>query len=84
MLRPWTSVFEHGHLQISHVFSDGDEAPAASTGQGRAGATRCADLASLTHGHKEHRPELLAGNGTDVDIDVIRGWWSLRSLRKSR
>jgi hypothetical protein len=24
MLRPWTSVFAHGHLQISHVFSDGD------------------------------------------------------------
>jgi hypothetical protein len=36
------------------------------------------------HGHEEHRPDLLAGNGTDVDIDVIRGWWSLRSLRKSR
>jgi hypothetical protein len=33
---------------------------------------------------REHRPDLLAGNGTDADIDVIRGWWSLRSLRKSR
>jgi hypothetical protein len=25
MLRPWTAVFAHGHLQISHVFSDGDQ-----------------------------------------------------------
>jgi hypothetical protein len=84
MLRPWTAVFAHGHLQISHVFPTATRAPAASTGQRRAGATRCADLASLRHGHEEHRPDLPAGNSTDVDIDVIRGWWSLRSLRKSR
>jgi hypothetical protein len=24
------------------------------------------------------------GYGTDVDLDVIRGWWSLRSLRAAR
>ncbi|WP_226900460.1 phosphotransferase [Nonomuraea phyllanthi] len=24
-LRPWTPVFTHGDLQISHVFEDGDE-----------------------------------------------------------
>src|SRR5580692_10871960 len=52
--------------------------------RGEPGRRAVADLASLTHGHEEHRPDLPAGNRTDVDIDVIRGWWSLRSLRKSR
>jgi hypothetical protein len=39
MLRPWTSVFAHGHLQVSHEFSDGDEGtgridwPEASRGE---------------------------------------------------
>jgi len=26
----------------------------------------------------------VAGYGTDVDLDVIRGWWSLRSLQAVR
>lgn len=40
MLRPWTPVFGHRHLQISHVFSDGDEGtgridwPRGEPGQG--------------------------------------------------
>jgi hypothetical protein len=38
------------------------------------------DLAVLTLGHEEHRDDVLAGYGTDVDLDVIRGWWSWRSL----
>jgi hypothetical protein len=27
---------------------------------------------------------IVAGYGTDVDLDVIRAWWSLRSLRAVR
>ncbi|MEA2606128.1 MAG: hypothetical protein QOI00_885 [Chloroflexota bacterium] len=79
-LRPWTPVFTHGDLQISHVFVDGDEITGmldwSEAGQGDA----LYDLATLTLGHEEHLGDVVAGYGTDVDLDVIRGWWSLRSL----
>ena len=42
------------------------------------------DLATLTLGHQEHLGDVVAGYGTDVDLDVIRAWWSLRSLRAAR
>ena len=42
------------------------------------------DLASLTLGHPEHLSDVIAGYGTDVDLDVIHGWWSLRSLTAIR
>ena len=42
------------------------------------------DLAILTLGHEERLGDVVAGYGTDVDLDVIRGWWSLRSLRAAR
>jgi hypothetical protein len=38
--RPWTPVFTHGDLQITHVFVDGTRSPACSTGPRR--ARRCA------------------------------------------
>ena len=38
----------------------------------------------LTLGHEEHLGDVVAGYGTDVDLDVIRAWWSLRSLRAVR
>ena len=38
------------------------------------------DLASLTLGHEEHLGDVVAGYGRDVDLDVIRAGWSLRSL----
>jgi aminoglycoside phosphotransferase (APT) family kinase protein len=79
-LRPWTPVFTHGDLQISHVFVDGDALTGvidwSEAGQGDA----LYDLATLTLGHEENLADLIAGYGTDVDLDVIRGWWSLRSL----
>jgi aminoglycoside phosphotransferase (APT) family kinase protein len=79
-LRPWTPMFTHGDLQITHVFVDGDEITGiidwSEAGQGDA----LFDLASLTLGHEEHLGDVVAGYGTDVDLDVIRGWWSLRSL----
>lgn len=83
-LRPWTPVFMHGDLQIAHVFVDGDEVTGvldwSEAGQGDA----MYDLASLTLGHPEHLSDVIAGYGTDVDQDVIRGWWSLRSLMAIR
>ena len=79
-LRPWTPVFTHGDLQIGHVFVDGDEVTGiidwSEAGQGDA----LFDLAILTLGHEERLGDVVAGYGTDVDRDVIRAWWSLRSL----
>jgi aminoglycoside phosphotransferase len=83
-LRAWTPVFTHGDLQVAHVFVDGDEITGvldwSEAGQGDA----MYDLASLTLGHEEHLGDVVAGYGTDVDLDVIHGWWSLRSLRAIR
>jgi hypothetical protein len=31
------------------------------------------DLAVLTTGHPEHLGDVVAGYGTDVDLDVVRG-----------
>ncbi|MFC0031916.1 hypothetical protein ACFFMM_20575 [Micromonospora chaiyaphumensis] len=33
-----------------------------------------------TLGREEHLDDVLAGYGTDIDLDVIHSWWSLRSL----
>jgi aminoglycoside phosphotransferase (APT) family kinase protein len=42
------------------------------------------DLAILTLGHEERLDQVLAGYGKEVDLDVIRAWWSLRSLTAIR
>ncbi len=79
-LRRWTPVFSHGDLQVAHVFVDGDQITGvidwSEAGQGDA----LYDLASLTLGHPEHLGDVVTGYGIDVDLDVIRAWWSLRSL----
>jgi aminoglycoside phosphotransferase (APT) family kinase protein len=83
-LRPSTPVFMHGDLQIAHVFVDRDEITGvvdwSEAGQGDA----MYDLASLTLGHREHLSDVVAGYGADVDVEVIRAWWSLRSLTAIR
>jgi aminoglycoside phosphotransferase (APT) family kinase protein len=84
VFRPWTPAFIHGDLQLSHVFVDDDEVTGlldwSEAGQGDA----LYDLAILTLGNEEHLDDLLVGYGTDVDRDVIRGWWSMRSLLSIR
>jgi aminoglycoside phosphotransferase len=79
-LRPWTPVFMHGDLQISHVFIDADEVTGVIDWSEASQGDGLYDLATLTLGHEEHLGDVLAGYGTDVDLDVIRAWWSLRSL----
>jgi aminoglycoside phosphotransferase (APT) family kinase protein len=83
-LRPWTPVFIHGDLQITHVFVDGDAVTGiidwSEAGQGDA----LYDLATLTLAHDEHFEDVLAGYGADVDFDLIRAWWSCRSLIATR
>ncbi|MEU2443122.1 phosphotransferase [Streptomyces althioticus] len=79
-LRPWTPAFTHGDLQVAHVFVEGDEVTGiidwSEAGRGDA----LYDLATFTLGHEEHLHDVVAGYGTDVDLDVIHAWWSLRSL----
>ncbi|MET8157390.1 phosphotransferase [Sphaerisporangium sp. NPDC005289] len=79
-LRPWAPVFTHGDLQVSHVFADGDEITGVIDWSEASRGDALFDLAILTLGHHEHLGDVLAGYGTDVDLDVIRAWWSLRSL----
>ena len=83
-LRPWTPVFTHGDLQVAHVFVDADEVTGvidwSDAGQGDA----LFDLAILTLGHEEHLGDVVAGYGDDVDLGVIRAWWSWRSLVAGR
>jgi Ser/Thr protein kinase RdoA (MazF antagonist) len=80
VLRPWTEVFIHGDLQITHVFVEDDAVTGiidwseASPGDG------LYDLATLTLAHEEHLDDVIAGYGGDVDLDLIRAWWSFRSL----
>jgi aminoglycoside phosphotransferase (APT) family kinase protein len=83
-LRPRTPVFAHGDLHIAHVFVDGDEVTGVIDWSEAAQGDALYDLASLTLGHEEHLADVVAGYGTDVDLDVIRGLWSLRSLRAAR
>jgi aminoglycoside phosphotransferase (APT) family kinase protein len=83
-LRPWTPVFTHGDLQIDHVFVDGDEITGVIDWSEAAQGDALYDLATLTLGHEEHLDDVIAGYGADVDLDVIRAWWSLRSLRGVR
>lgn len=79
-LRPWTPVFTHGDLQIAHVFVAEDEVTGILDWSEAGPGDALFDLATLTLGHPEHLGDVIAGYGTEVDRDVIRAWWSLRSL----
>ncbi|WP_076260698.1 phosphotransferase family protein [Intrasporangium flavum] len=83
-LRERPPVFMHGDLHVAHVLVDGDEVTGvldwSEAGQG----DPMFDLASLTLGHREHLDDVVAGYGTGVDLDAVRGWWSLRSLTAIR
>jgi len=84
VLRPWSEVFMHGDLQITHVFVQDDDVTGfldwseASRGDG------LFDLATLTLAHEEHLDDVIAGYGADVDLALIRAWWSFRSLTAIR
>lgn len=79
-LRPWTPVFVHGDLQLAHVFVDGDEVTGIIDWTEASQGDALFDLAILTLGNEDRLDDVVAGYGADVDLDVIRGWWSLRSL----
>ncbi len=79
-LRPWTPVFIHGDLQLSHVFVEGDEVTGVIDWSEASQGDALYDLATLTLAHEEHLGDVIAGYGADVDRDLIRAWWSWRSL----
>jgi aminoglycoside phosphotransferase (APT) family kinase protein len=83
-LRPRPPVFVHGDLQASHVFVDGDEVTGVVDWSEAGRGDAFHDLAILTLGHREHLDDVIAGYGTDVDLDVVRSWWSLRCLMAVR
>jgi aminoglycoside phosphotransferase (APT) family kinase protein len=79
-LREWTPAFTHGDLQVDHVFIDHDEVTGVLDWSEASQGDALYDLAVLTIGHEEHLGNVIAGYGGAVDLDVIRGWWSWRSL----
>lgn len=79
-LRPWTPAFTHGDLQVAHVFVDGDEITGVIDWSEACQGDALYDLANLTLGHEEHLGDVIDGYGTEVDVEVIRAWWSWRSL----
>ena len=73
-------MFIHGDLQIAHVFVEGDEVTGIVDWSEAAQGDGLYDLASLTLAHEEHLDDVIAGYGAGVDVDLIRAWWSFRSL----
>jgi aminoglycoside phosphotransferase (APT) family kinase protein len=62
------------------VFLDGDRVTGVLDWSEAGPGDALYDLATLTLGHEEHLDDVLAGYGADVDREVIRAWWSFRSL----
>jgi aminoglycoside phosphotransferase (APT) family kinase protein len=83
-LRSWMPVFTHGDLQVTHVFVDGDVITGVIDWSEASQGDALWDLATLTLGHEEHLADVVAGYGTDIDVDIIHAWWSLRSLTAAR
>jgi aminoglycoside phosphotransferase (APT) family kinase protein len=83
-LRPWTPVFMHGDLQVAHVFVEDDEVTGVVDWSEAGRGDALYDLATLTLGHPGRLSDVIAGYGAPVDVDVIRAWWSLRSLTAIR
>jgi aminoglycoside phosphotransferase len=83
-LRAWQPVFMHGDLQVAHVFVDGDEVTGVLDWSEAGRGDAMYDLATLTLGHPDRLDDVVDGYGGEVDREVIRGWWSLRSLTAIR
>ena len=84
-LRPWTPVFIHGDLQVDHFFVAGDEITGVLDWSEASQGDALFDLATLTLGNQERLGDVVAGYGAEsVDLDVVRAWWSLRSLTAIR
>lgn len=78
--RRFPLVFIHGDLQAAHVFVQDDEVTGVIDWADSCQGDPLYDLAVLTLGHEERLDDVLAGYGSDVDREVIRGWWAFRRL----
>jgi len=83
-LRPWRAVFIHGDLQVDHIFVAGDEVTGIIDWSEASRGDALFDLAILTLGHKDHLGDVIAGYGSDIDVDLVRAWWSWRCLTNVR
>lgn len=83
-LRPWTPVFIHGDLQTLHVFVEDDDVVGIIDWSEASCGDAMFDLAIVTLGQEDRLDDLLAGYGEGADREVIRAWWSLRSLTAAR
>ena len=83
-LRPWQPVFVHGDLQVDHVFVDGDRVTGILDWSEASQGDAVFDLATLTLGHPDHLDDVIVGYGADVDVDLVRAWWSMRCLTNVR
>src|SRR4051812_26644036 len=79
-LRPFELVFTHGDLQAAHVLVDGDVVTGIIDWPDAVQGDALFDLAVLTVGHEERLDDVVRGYGTDVDVDVVRGWWAVRRI----
>ncbi|GAD82411.1 MULTISPECIES: hypothetical protein [Nocardia] len=61
------------------MFVEGDEVTGVNRSEAAQGDPLY-DLAILTLEHPEHLSDVVAGYGADIDLKVIRAWWSLPSL----
>lgn len=83
-LRPHDPVFAHGDLQTMHVFVDGDTVTGVLDWSEAGPGDGAYDLAVLTLGHEDRLADVVSGYGGEVDVDVVTGWWSARSLLAAR
>jgi len=74
-------VFVHA---VNDLFVEGNEITGVLDWSEAGPGDALYDLATLTLGHEEHVGDVVAGYGGDVDLKVVRGWWSLRCLRGIR
>lgn len=84
-LRERTPVFVHGDLHVAHVFVSDVEVTGLIDWSEAGPGDAMHDVASLTLGHRERLDDVVRGYGREhVELDVVRAWWSLRSLTAIR
>ena len=79
-LRPWTPAFAHGDLQADHVHVEDDAVTGVLDWSEAGPGDPLRDVATISFGHAERLGDLLDGYGVEADLEVVRGWWCVRSL----
>ncbi len=79
-LRSHTPVFIHGDLHLEHVFVDEDKVTGIIDWSEARQGDALFDIASITLANEEHLDDVIAGYGGGIDRDLVRAWWSCRSL----